>query len=149
MDKSLIYLIVGLAGLVFSAVPFGVFMGIASQFNITDTSSSYLLIMLYVITIALAYGISFGSFALIQNHSCGSIKNIKQIAGNSGISTLIIVLMLTIVTFIPGLRSIVAELFPPSIDNNVKASLAYGYFLFWGALYGFATGGFMAANCGT
>jgi uncharacterized BrkB/YihY/UPF0761 family membrane protein len=149
MDKSLIYLIVGLAGLIFSAIPFGVFMGIASQFNITDPNSSYLLIMLYAITIALAYGVSFGSFALIQNHSCGKVKNIKQIAGNSGSSTMIIVLMLTLVVFIPGLRSIVEELFPPSIDTNVKAALAYGYFLFWGALYGFSTGGFLAANCGT
>jgi hypothetical protein len=35
------------------------------------------------------------------------------------------------------------------IDTNVKAALAYGYFLFWCALYGFSTGGFLAANCGT
>jgi hypothetical protein len=149
MDKSLIYLIVGLAGLIFCAVPFGVFMGIATQFNITDPNSMYLLIMLYAITIALAYGISFGSFALIQNHSCGSVKNIKQLAGNAGLSTIIIVLMLTLVVCIPGLRGIVEELLPPSLDSNVKAALGYGYFLFWGALYGFATGGFMAANCGT
>lgn len=148
MDKSLIYLIVGLAGLIFCAVPFGVFMGIATQFNITDANSPYLLIMLYTITIALAYGISFGSFALIQNHSCGSVKNIKQIAGNAGISALIVVLMLTLVVCIPGLKSIVQELFPPSLDGNIKTALAYGYFLFWGALYGFSTGGFMAANCG-
>jgi hypothetical protein len=148
MDKSLIYLIVGLAGLIFSAIPFGVFMGIATQFNITNINSPYLLIMLYTITIILAYGVSFGSFALIQNHSCGSVKNIKQIASNSGISTAIIVLLLTLVVCIPGLRHIVEELFSPSISNNIKAALAYGYFLFWGALYGFATGGFMSANCG-
>ena len=68
--------------------------------------------------------------------------------GNAGITTAIIVLVLSLAVFIPGLRSIVVDLFPPSSDPHVAAAVGYSYFLFWAALYGFSTGGFMAANCG-
>ena len=146
MDKSLIYLIVGLAGLLFSVIPFGVFMGLATQFELS-IGSPYLLVMLYTIVILFAFLSALGSFATIQHQSCGTIKNMKQIAGNSGIATVIIVLVLSVAVLIPGLRNIVIDLFPPSMDPHISTAIGYSYFLFWGALYGFASGGFMAANC--
>jgi hypothetical protein len=147
MDKSLVYLIVGLAGLLFSALPFGVFMGLATQFEL-DINSSYLVVMLYTVTILFAFLSSMASYAAIQHQSCGSAKNMKQIAGNAGLTTVIIVLILSLAVFIPGLRSIVIDLFPPSTDKHISTAIGYAYFLFWAALYGFSTGGFMAANCG-
>jgi len=147
MDKSLIYLIIGLAGLLFSALPFGVFMGLATQFEL-DISSSYLIVILYTVVILFSFVSSLASYAAIQHQSCGSTKNMKQIAGNAGLTTAIIVLVLSVAVFIPGLRSIVIDLFPPTSDKHITMALGYAYFLFWAALYGFSTGGFMAANCG-
>jgi len=146
MDKSLIYLIVGLAGLLFSAIPFGVFMGLATQFEL-GVSSPYLIVMLYTITIIFSFLSALGSFAAIQNQTCGSIKNMKQIAGNAGLTTIIVVLVLSIAVLIPGLRNIVIDLFPPSMDPHISMAIGYSYFMFWGALYGFSSGGFMAGNC--
>lgn len=148
MDKSLIYLVIGLAGLLFAAIPFGVFMGIATQFEIADVGSPYLMVILYTIVIVLGYLSSLGAFAAIQNQSCGKIKNMGQLAGNAGISTIIIVLILSLAVAIPGLKGVVVNLFPPSTDPKISAAVGYSYFLFWAALYGFATGGFMASNCG-
>jgi len=148
MDKSLIYLIIGLAGLLFSAIPYGVFMGLATQLDIQDIASPYLIVILYTITIVIGFLSALGSFAAIQHQSCGSIKNMGQITGNAGMATAIIVLILSLAVAIPGLRSVVVDLFPPSMDPKITISLGYSYFLFWAALYGFSTGGFMAANCG-
>ena len=123
-------------------------MGLSTQFEIADVNSPYMLIMLYVIVIVVGFLASFGSFVAIQRQSCGSVKNMSQISGNAGISTLIITLILSLAVAIPGLRSVVVDLFPPSLDSKITASIGYSYFLFWAALYGFSTGGFMSANCG-
>lgn len=138
----------GLAGLVCSTIPFAVYMGLSTTFHITDMNSSQLLVILYVITVCIVYLSSFGSFMAIQSHNCGKIKNMKQLAGNAGLTTIIVVLTLTLAVFIPWIRTIVLEILPPSTDVHFTTALGYAYFLFWGALYGYSTGGFMAANCG-
>jgi hypothetical protein len=148
-DNSLIYLIMGLASLICAAIPFSVYMGLSTLFNITDMNSSQLLIILYVITICIVYLSSFGSFMAIQSNNCGKVKNVKQIAGNAGLTTVIVALTLTLAVFVPWFRTIVIDIFPPMTDSHFTTALGYSYFLFWGALYGFSTGGFMAANCGT
>ena len=149
MDQSLIYLMMGLGGLFLAGIPFGVFMGLATQFGLDDPASPYLLVFMYIIVICFSYLASLGGFSLIQSHTCGKVKNMKQIAGNARISTLIIVIALTIAAFIPGLRSIISGLFPPTIDRKVAEAIGYSYYLLWGALYGISTGGYMAAYCGT
>jgi hypothetical protein len=37
----------------------------------------------------------------------------------------------------------------PTIEPRIGEAIAYSYFMFWGALYGFASGGFMSAVCGS
>jgi uncharacterized membrane protein len=147
-DQSLIYLIMGLAGLFLSGIPFGVYMGLATTMGITDPNSSSLLVMLYVIVIFVTFLASLGSFAAIQNQNCGKVKNFKQIASNAGISTLIVTLSLSIAVFIPFLKNIVGSIVSPDIEPTVKEALGYAYFLFWGGLYGFSAGGYMSAVCG-
>lgn len=149
MDQSLIYLIMGLGGMFLALIPFAVFMGLATQLGLNDPASSpYLLVMLYVIVICFSYLGSLGGFTLIQSNSCGSVKNMKQIAGNAGISTLIVTIALTVAAFVPGLRSIITSLFPPTLDQKATDAIGYAYFLFWGGLYGLSAGGYMAAFCG-
>ena len=148
MDQSLIYLIMGLGGMFLAMIPFAVFMGLATQFGIDDPASPYLLVAMYAIVICIAYLSSLGGFSLIQSQSCGKVKNMKQIAGNAGISTLIITIALTIAAFVPALRNVISGLFPPTIDRKVAEAIGYAYFLFWGGLYGISAGGYMAAYCG-
>lgn len=149
MDQSLIYLIMGLAGLFLSGIPFGVYMGLATTLGITDAKSPYLLVILYVIAIVFTAAASAGGFAVIQHQSCGSVKNFKQLAGNAGVATLIVALSLSIAVFIPGLKGVVSQLLSPTIEPRIAEAVVYSYFMFWGALYGFASGGFMSAVCGS
>ena len=148
MDKSLIYLLMGLGALITSMIPFGVFMGLATQFGIKNPDSTYLLTMLIVLVVCFSYLTALGAFAAIQAQSCGKVKNMKQIAGNAGLSTLIILISLLLAVNVPGLKYIVTKLFHPVIEANVAEAMGYAYYIFWGTLYGFAAGGFMAANCG-
>ena len=148
MEQSLIFLIMGLAGLFFAGIPFGVYMGLSSMMGITDMNSSSLLLIMYVIAICAAFLGSFGGYALIQNHNCGGVKNIKQIASNSALTTVVIVLTLSLAVFIPGIKHIVTNIVSPNIEPRIQEALGYSYFLFWGALYGFASGGYMSAVCG-
>ena len=138
----------GLAGLVCTTIPFAVYMGLSTVFKITDMNSAQLLLMLYVLTTCIVYLSSFGSFMAVQSNNCGKIKNVKQIAGNAAVTTIIVILMLSLPVCVPWLKDIVTGIFPPSNDTHFTTALGFSYFLFWGALYGYSTGGFMAANCG-
>ena len=149
MDQSLIYLIAGLGALFMSILPFGVFLGLGSIAGIKDPSSPILILALYIIVICASFLGGFGGFTIIQKQSCGKIKNIKQIATNAGISTLIAIIILSLAVFITFLRTAVVGLFPPNMDPIVALAIGYSYYVFWGGLYGFATGGFLSSGCGT
>lgn len=148
MDQSLVYLLMVLGGILMAALPFGVYMGGSTVLGITDPASSQLLLLLFVGTICASYLISLGAMAVIQHNSCGKVKNMKQIAGNAGLSTVLMVLILLVAVYIPGLKGIVTGLFPPTMDPLVGQATSYSYFLFWGAVYGLVIGGYLSANCG-
>jgi hypothetical protein len=131
-----------------AVIPFGVYMGLATTFGINDVSSSNLLVLLYVITICTSYLSGLGALSVVQSNSCGAVKNMKQIAGNAALSTFIIVMSLSLAVFIPGLKNIVVQLFPPTMDPLIAEAIGYSYFLFFGALYGVVTAGYLSANCG-
>lgn len=131
-----------------AATPFGVYMGGSTVFGIKDPASQQLLILLFVGTICVSYLLSLASMTVIQYNSCGKVKNMKQVASNAGLSMVIITLVLALAVFIPGLKGLVINLFPPSIDPLVSLSVGYAYYLFWGAAYGLAIGGYLSANCG-
>ncbi len=137
-----------LGGVVMAAVPFGVYMGASTAFGIQDPNSSKLLVTLVISSICISYAIALGGLSVIQNNSCGKIKNIKQIAANAGLSSLVVTLVLILAASIPGLRGIVTGLFSPTIDQLVAEAVGYSYFLFWGTVYGLVTGGYLSANCG-
>lgn len=148
IDQSLLYLIMVLGGIFLGAIPFGVYMGISTIFSITDPASSQLLVILFLSVLVISYLTGLASLSVIQQNSCGKIKSYKQIAGNAGLSTLIISLVLALAIFIPSLRNIVTGLFSPTIDPLIVQAIGYSYFLFWGGMYGLVTGGYLASNCG-
>ena len=149
MDQSLLYLVMILGGVLMAAVPFGVFMGSTALFGITDSASSQLLVILFISVLVISYLTGLAALSVVQANSCGKIKSMKQIAGDAGLSTLIISFVLALAIFFPGLRTLVTGLFSPTIDPLIVQAIGYSYFLFWGALYGLVTGGYLSANCGT
>ena len=148
MDQTLIYLTMVLGGLLMASLPFGVYMGGSMAMGIIDPTSTELLTLLIVSTLFVSFCANVGIFSAIQYNSCGKVKNTRQIAGNAGLSTLIIFVSLLLAIFVPGLKKIVTNLFSPVTDQFAVQSFGYSYFLFWGALYGIVTGGFLSANCG-
>jgi hypothetical protein len=148
MDQSLIYLLMILSGILMAAVPFGVYMGGSTVFGVHDPASPQLLLLLFISTLCLSYLIGMGSMTVIQHNSCGKVKNMKQIAGNAGLATVIVALVLAIAVYVPGLKGIVTGLFSPTMDPLIAQSVGYAYFLFWGATYGIVIGGYLSANCG-
>ena len=148
MDQTLIYLTMVIGGLLMAALPFAVYMGGSIGLGIVDPASSQLLTLLIFSTLFFAFFANVGIFSAIQYTSCGRVRDSRQIDGNAGLSTLIIFGALLLAIFVPGLKGIVTNMFSPITDQYVVQSFGYAYFLFWGALYGIATGGFLSANCG-
>ncbi len=115
-------------------------------FNLS-TCDAYVLILIYLAILLITFGLCFGSFALMQQQTCGKVKNIKQIASNSGIATAIQAVGMPLVAFIPVVRSFVGSILPNSLSYTTKESISYGYFAFWFSLFGSAIGGTFSAVC--
>jgi hypothetical protein len=126
--------------------PYLFFISSNSLYNLLPTNG-YILLGLYLTIIVVSFFLSFGTFALIQQQNCGSVKNLKQISANSGIVAGIQGIGMLIAAFVPALRSFVSGILPNSLDCITKESIAYGYFAFWYSLFGIAIGGSFSAVC--
>lgn len=92
--------------------------------------------------------ICFGIFMLLQRFSCkGKTKTVKTIADNAGISVAIYSVFLILATLIPSLRGVVTNVLSPEVEQNVRDSLAYGYYGLWGAMFGVSVGGTLSSIC--
>lgn len=132
--------------LLMALLPFGVFLGLGSLLNVLSTDAR-LLTVFFLATLIISYLTALGTFALVQRQNCGSIKNMKQVASNAGIAVAIQAGTLALCYFIPGLRSLVTNLFPLDLDIRIQDSLGYGYYTFWAALFGTAIGGTLSGVC--
>lgn len=146
MDNTVLYAIMLAAAIFMTALPFLVFMGLATMIGAT-ADDGRLLITMFLASAAIMYLICLGAFTLVQKYNCGSVKNMQQVASNAGLATGIQVGSLALAWLIPGLRGIVSNLFPPDIEANISTSLGYAYFGFWGALFGTAIGGTLSGMC--
>ena len=127
-------------------LPFAVFLGLGSLFDIASTDIR-LLSIFFLGTLIISYLISLGTFTLIQRQNCGSIKNMKQVASNAGVAMGIQAGVLALCYFFPGLRGLITNLFPLDLDSRIQDSLGYGYYTFWAALFGTAVGGTLSGVC--
>lgn len=132
--------------IIISLVPYIGFMIGRYLLNLS-TCDATLLITIYLAICILTFGITFGSFALMQQQTCGNVKNYKQIASNSGIATAIQAIGMPLVAFIPIIRSFVGSILPNWLSYTHKESISYGYFAFWFSLFGSAIGGTFSAVC--
>lgn len=129
-----------------AVVPFMVFMGFGTLFKYTDVNLN-LMISMFVLVIVLGYGISFGSFVAVQKSKCGKVHDYGSIAKYAGISTAIQTGILLLISFVGWFRNVVTSLMSPDTDVLVSESAAYGYYSFWGILFGLAFGGNMSGIC--
>jgi hypothetical protein len=146
MDNTLLYVIMIGVSMLMAVLPFAVFLGLGSLFDIASTDIR-LLTVFFLGTLVISYLISLGTFTLIQRQNCGSIKNMKQVASNAGIAAGIQAGVLALCYFIPGLRGLITNLFPLDLDSRIQDSLGYGYYTFWAALFGTAVGGTLSGVC--
>ncbi len=129
-----------------AVLPFAVFMGFGNVVGLL--SSDWRLWIAYLgIALIAGYGISFASFALLQRSSCGKVKNYQQIASNAAISLAFIAGFIGL-AIIPGVRGLIMNIVPPDVDVSIRDSVGYGYYAFWGTLFGFAVGGNLSGICG-
>jgi hypothetical protein len=147
MDNSILYVMMIVNSLLMAMLPFGFFLGLGSVLGVGSTDTR--LFVAYVLAaLVFSYLTALGAFALIQRSSCGSVKNMKQIASNSALALGIQAGTLLVVYFMPFLRNIVSGLLPPDLDPNILDSVGYSYYSLWAALFGTAIGGTLSGVCG-
>ena len=146
MDNTLLYVIMIGVAMLMTVLPFAVFLGLGSLFDIASTDIR-LLTIFFLGALVISYLVSLGTFTLIQRQNCGSIKNMKQVASNAGIAMGIQAAALGLCYLFPGLRGLITNLFPLDLDPRIQDSLGYGYYTFWAALFGTAIGGTLSGVC--
>ena len=146
MDNTLLYAIMIVVSLLMAILPFGVFLGLGTLLGV-NSSDARLLTVFFLGALVISYLTALGTFTLIQRQNCNGVKNMKQVASNAGIATAIQAGVLALCYFIPGLRSLVTNLFPLDLDVRIQDALGYGYYTFWAALFGTALGGTLSGVC--
>lgn len=133
-------------GLLMAMLPFGIFMGVTTMVGVA-ASDTRILIVYIMSALILAYATSLGAFALVQQQSCGSVKDMKRVASNAGISTAIQAGVLLLTWLVPSIRGIVTNIMPPDVDTAIQTSVGYSYYAFWASLFGTAIGGTLSGIC--
>lgn len=122
--------------------------GLASLLGIgEDAMDIRITFFFFAVSCIVLYGTSFGIFAGVQKDSCGEVKNWSQIAMNAAIPTLVQVVLLSIVLFVPWFQNIVGDLLPPDTPAFGKSATAFAYYTFWATLLGGALGGTLSGSC--
>lgn len=95
----------------------------------------------------LMYIVGIGAFSLMQRYNCGKVQSMRRVSDNAGIGVAIYTGMMAVAALFPRLRGIVTDIISPEVEENVRESLGYGYYSFWGSLFGIAIGGTLSSIC--
>jgi hypothetical protein len=144
---QLLLVLVGQAffmGLLAFAVVYGLTNIAGLSEDIVDIRVAFIF---FVVSVVFMYGTSFGIYAGIQKDGCGEVKSWKQIAMNAAIPTIIQVVLMALVLFIPWFQNIVGDVLPPDTSSFSKSVTAYAYYTLWATLLGGALGGTLSGSC--
>lgn len=133
-------------GILMMVLPFAVFMGLGTLFGMLS-SDPRLLFSYFLLAGIVGYITAFGAFTIIQRVNCGKVKNLKQTAMNAMLVLAGQMFTFLTIWFVPGLRKIVTNMFPPDLDPAIADSLGYSYYSFWASLFGVAIGGSLSGIC--
>lgn len=95
----------------------------------------------------LMYVVGVGCFSVLQKYNCGKVQSMRRVSDNAGIATAIYAGLMALAAVVPRLRGIVTDIISPEVEDRVRQSLGYGYYSFWGALFGIAIGGTLSSIC--
>lgn len=146
MDTSILTTLMLSVGVLMFLLPFFIFITLGGSIAAVP-GDARLIVAMFLIGAILMYLVSGASFTLIQKFNCNKIESASKIANNAGISTGVYAGFLALSALIPRLRSIVTDIISPEVEQNVRDSLGYGYYSFWGSLFGIAIGGTLSAVC--
>lgn len=127
-------------------LPFFIFVSVGNALSAAP-SDMRLLATMFIAGAIVMYLVGSGAFSLLQKYNCGKVQSFKRISDNAGLSTLIYSGFLAVAALVPSLRGIVTNMLSPEVEQNVRESLGYGYYSFWGSLFGIAIGGTLSSIC--
>ena len=133
-------------GILMFMLPFFIFITFGNSLGVSS-SDARLLGTLLIGGSILMYVIGVGAFTLLQRYNCGKVQSMRRISDNAGIGVAIYAGMLALAALVPQLRNIVTSIISPEVEENVRQSLGYGYYSFWGSLFGIAIGGTLSSIC--
>jgi hypothetical protein len=146
MNNTILYAMMISTSLLMAMLPFAMFMGIGTLVGVP--SNDWRIWVGYLcLTLLASFGMSLGSFVLVQKSNCGEIRNFKQISLNALLSTSFQAGMFLIVGLIPWFRNVIKDLMPPDLDENIQDSVSYSYYSFWAMMFGMALGGTFSGSC--
>jgi hypothetical protein len=145
MNTTLLYLAAVGVGLLMFALPFLILLGLGTLLHI-DSADSRLFATYVLAAFVLSFASGMGVFALIQNQNCGKVE-MRQVASNAALAFAVQAGALGLAWLFPSLRNVVTQLLPTDLDPVIPTSIAYGFYSFWGALYGITIGGSFSAVC--
>jgi hypothetical protein len=154
MNGSLLWIfLLMLAGFV-SILPTVYYVLLSMVTNLASAASTGALLGLLFLCVTVMYLGSLGFGTLAQMSNCGGLKDIKRVAVNAGVATAITLGFLLVPTIrIPWLhdmisRTLYGTVAVPGTQEALNAySMDMGFWGAWGAAYGFAVGGTLAATC--
>jgi hypothetical protein len=146
MDTSVLTSIMLAVGILMFMLPFFIFITLGNSIGAVP-GDARLLVALLLGGVVLMYLVSGAVFTMIQKYNCGKVQSASRVATNAGISTGVYGAFLALAAIIPKLRSIVTDIISPEVDLNVRDALGYGYYSFWGSLFGIVVGGTLSAVC--
>lgn len=133
-------------GVLMFMLPFFIFVSLGGSLGAT-AGDPRLLGALLIGGSVLMYLIGTAAFTLLQKNNCGKVQSMRRISDNAGIATAIYAGMVGLAALIPKLRTIVTDIISPEVEVQVRDSLGYGYYSFWGSLFGIAIGGTLSSVC--
>jgi hypothetical protein len=146
MDSSILTSLMLSVGILMFMLPFFIFITLGNSLG-AAADDARLLGALIGGGAILIYIVGVGAFSLIQKYNCGKVQSMRRASDNAGIATAIYTGLMAVAAIIPRLRSIVTDIISPEVEDRVRQSLGYGYYSFWGALFGIAIGGTLSSIC--
>lgn len=108
----------------------------------------YIFAALLTAMIILGYLSHLTFLSAIQAFSCGAVYDMRSLAIDALIVTLISVSFFLMGWFVPIVFQYMTALFPEEMEDKWKDAIGFGLFSLWGSAYGISYFGFPASFCG-
>jgi hypothetical protein len=149
MDNGILYAFMIVLGVLMFGFTFA-FLHILEYLGATTLQTNYwsVFFTLFAGGVMLMYFASAAAFSAVQYTNCKKIKA-AQVFSNAGISVAISSVFTLLAGLVPSLRNIIKSLLPLDLNPTLSESFAFGYYNFWGAMFGVVVGGSFSAICPT